>query len=208
MNSMKNLLFIVFLFMSMPISSFSQFDSVLTQKGKSLNLEITTGLQGSLSFFQLGVNLPQFIDHFIIGIKFREMSSLTWATFINEETKESVSFHPVVLGGVISFGGTNDLILNTFRQYGACEILMGYSFTPYDNLIYGTGNLIGSNITFGIFGTYGLEFFIKNKSSIFIESGGGFKTIKGDKDNQYVIASSWLGSGITFRMGAKIYFNR
>ncbi|MFC2137764.1 hypothetical protein ACFLTE_06280 [Bacteroidota bacterium] len=203
---MKNILLIVILLMSMNISSFSQTDSVETQKGKSLNFEITTGLQGSLSFFQIGINLPQFIDHFVIGIKFREMSSLTWATFINEQTKESVSFHPVVLGGVICFGGTNDLVLNTFRQYGACEILMGYSFTPYDNMIYNTGNLIGSNTTFGIFGTYGLEFFTKNKLSVYIESGGGFKTIKGDKDNQYVIASSWLGSGITFRMGAKIYF--
>ena len=203
---MKNLLFFVLLVMSMTISSFAQTDSTGTQKGQSLNFEITTGLQGSLSFFQLGVNLPQFIDHFVIGIKLREMSSLTWATFIHEQTKESVSFHPVIVGGIISFGGTSDLIFNTFRQYGACEILVGYSFTPYDNMVYNTGNLIGNNTTFGIFGTYGLEFFTKNKLSIFIESGGGFKTVKGDEDNQYVIASSWLGSGITFRMGTKIYF--
>ena len=202
---MKRIFFLVLLLMSMSIPAFSQTDTAETQKGKNLNFEITTGLQGSLSFFQLGVNLPQFIDHFVIGIKFREMSSLTWATFIDEQTKESVSFHPVVLGGVICFGGTGDLVFNLFRQYGSCEILMGYSFTPYDDRIYHTGNLIGSNTTFGIFGTYGLEFFTKDKFSVFIESGGGLKTIKGDEDNQYVIASSWLGSGITFRMGAKIY---
>lgn len=174
--------------------------------GSGFNLEITTGLQGSLSFAQFGVNLPQFIKHFIIGLKFRGMSSLTWATFIDYNTNDSVSFHPVVLAGIISFGGCGDIIKNLFRTYGSCEILLGYSFTPYDSAIYNVDNLIGDNLTFGIFGTFGLEFFTGKTLSVYVESGGGFKTIKGDDTNQYVIASSWLGSGVTFRMGAKIYF--
>lgn len=33
-------------------------------KEKSLNFEITTGLQGQFCFAQVEVNLPQFIDHF------------------------------------------------------------------------------------------------------------------------------------------------
>jgi hypothetical protein len=203
---MNNKSGITLLFLCISISSFGQDNSSANTKGKELNVEVTTGLQGSLSFAQVGLNLPQFIDNFTLGIKFRGMSSLTWATFINEQTKESVSFHPVVLAGIISFGGSGKLINDTFRSYGACELLTGYSFTPYDSWFYKVDNLIGKNLTIGIFGTFGLEFFTSDKSSIYIESGGGFKTIKGEKGNQYVIASRWLGSGVTFRMGAKIYF--
>ncbi|MEJ2507656.1 MAG: hypothetical protein P8Y81_15460, partial [Ignavibacteriaceae bacterium] len=106
-----------------------------------------------------------------------------------------------------SFGGCSNIIKNILRSYGACEILLGYSFTPYDSLIYEVDNLIGDNLTIGIFGTFGLEFFISRSLSVCIESGGGFKTIKvEDKENIYAIAGSWLGSGVTFRMGAKIYF--
>ena len=178
-----------------------------SQQGLGLNLEITTGLQGSLSFAQIGINLPQFIGHFIIGLKFRAMSSLIWATFIHYDTKESVSFHPVVLAGILSFGGCGDMIKDLFRSYGSCEVLLGYSFTPYDSAIYNVNNLIGDNLTIGIFGTFGLEFFLSKTISVFSESGGGFKTLLVEnKKDLYVIASSWLGSGVTFRMGAKIYF--
>lgn len=135
------------------------------------------------------------------------MSALTWATFINEDTKESVSFHPVTLAGVISFGGTSPLIKEIFQPYGALEVLAGYSFTPYDSMIYGRENFLGDNLTLGFFGTFGIEFFSSDRISMFIESGGGFKTILGgDEENQYIIAASWLGSGVTFRMGTKIFF--
>ena len=186
--------------------AFAEENQTAIIEGKELNIEITTGLQGSLSFAQIGLNLPQFIDHFLIGIKLRGMSSLTWATFINEQTKESVSFHPVVIACILSFGGTGDVIHDFFRSYGSVEILTGYSFTPYDSLIYNVGNLLGNNITLGIFGVYGLEFFTSERLSVYIESGGGFKTMKSEYENQYIVASSWLGSGVTFRMGAKIYF--
>jgi len=83
--------------------------------------------------------------------------------------------------------------------------LAGWTFTPYDSAVYGLGNLVGDNLTLGIFGIFGLEFFTSGRSSVFVESGGGFKTMRGDKSNQYLVAGSWLGSGVTFRMGARIY---
>lgn len=179
------------------------YDTKIT--GDKLNLEITTGLQGVLSFAQFGINLPQFIPHFLIGFKFRGMSCLTWATYIDENTKDSVSFHPVTISGILSVGGTSDFFLERIRTYGALEILIGHTFTPYDDAFNNSGNLVGDNLTAGIFGIYGVEFFSSKNVSLYIESGGGFKTIKGDKNNQYLLAASWLGSGVTFRMGAKIY---
>ncbi|TFG59074.1 MAG: hypothetical protein E4H36_14455 [Spirochaetales bacterium] len=173
--------------------------------GAGANIEITTGLMGSLSFAQAGFNLPQFIKNFSIGAKFRALSSLTWATFINMETGESVSFHPVTVGGVLTLGGTSPVIRELFRPYGYFETLLGYSFTPWDDLIYGTGNLIGPNFTFGVFGVFGLEFFTGRHMSVIVESGGGFKSLKVPEENAYAVASSWLGSGVTFRMGMRIY---
>lgn len=174
--------------------------------GTAANIEIATGLMGSLSFVQAGFNLPQFIKNFTIGAKFRAMSSLTWATFINRETGESVSFHPVTVGGVLAMGGTSPIIGGLFRPYGYFETMLGYTFTPYDDLVYGSGNLIGPNLTYGIFGVFGLEFFTGRHMSVIVESGGGFKSFKVPEENAYAVAASWLGSGITFRMGMKIYF--
>lgn len=203
---MKRILFLCLMVTICCCITYSQNIENIEGLGKNSNIEITTGQQGAFSFYQFGFNFPQFIDNFIIGVKFRGMSSLTWATFIDEKTKDSVSFHPITLAGVLSMGGTGNITSYAFRNYGAFEILAGYSFTPYDSIIYGVGNLIGNNITLGIFGIYGIEYFTTPTSSIFIESGGGFKTIKAVDKNQYVIAGSWLGSGVTFRMGTKIYF--
>jgi len=206
---MKKTLFVLIAILLQTSFTFCQSgskDSTLLKVGKGFNIEVTTGFQGSLSFGQVGINLPQFVDNFVIGLKFRGMSSTTWNTFIHEQTKESVSFHPVVVAGIVSFGGTNLMVGNSFRAFGTCEILFGYSFTPYDDMVYNCGNLIGSNTTVGLFGTFGLEFFVSDKFSTYIESGGGFKTVMGDKDNPYVVASRWQGSGATLRMGTKIYF--
>ena len=91
-------------------------------------------------------------------------------------------------------------------MYGAMDLLLGYSFTPYDSLIYGTGNLIGKNLTFALWGYYGIEIFNAEKISYYLDTGGGFKSLKGDKSNLYVIASSWLGSGFGMKIGMRFYF--
>lgn len=96
------------------------------------------------------------------------MSSTTWTTFVHKQTKESVSFHPVVVAGIISPGGNNLMVGNSFRTFGSCEILVGYSITPYDDKFYNCGNLIGRNTTLGLFDTYGLEFFASDKFSIYL----------------------------------------
>jgi hypothetical protein len=50
--------------------------------------------------------------------------------------------------------------------------------------------------------------FFKKKVSLFIDSGGGIQSMSVEnKENQYAIASSWIGSGVTFRMGTVIYLN-
>jgi len=76
-----------------------------------------------------------------LGVKARFMSSLTWARFIHQNG-ESVSFHPV--------GGASPMIQDVYRMYGGMDFLLGYSFTPYDSAIYGTGNQIGKNLTFAL----------------------------------------------------------
>jgi hypothetical protein len=133
------------------------------------------------------------------------MSSLTWATFINRSTGEAVSFHPDVVGGVLSFGGSSPLLRDTFRAYGGTDVFVGYSFTPWDSAIYGTGNLIGANVTVAALGYFGIEVFTTPSLSICLDAGGGLKTLIGDKTNAYAVASSWLGSGFGIRVGLRFY---
>ena len=173
--------------------------------GDSLGLQVGIGVQGSLSYFECGVILPPIGDRVSIGLKARGMSSVTWATFIHKDGR-SVSFHPVVVGGVVSVGGASPLFDETYRMYGGMDFLLGYSFTPYDSLIYKTGNLIGPNLTFGVWGYGGIEVFTAQKLSYCLDSGGGFKTLFGDKKNLYAIGSSWLGSGFGIRTGLRTYF--
>ena len=111
--------------------------------------EFSMGTQGILSFAEVGVRLPQIGSRVFVDVKARMMSSLNWATFIHLETGESVSFHPDVVGGVVSFGGHSPLLSGLFRMYGQTELFLGYSFTPWDAAIYGTGNLFSENLTYG-----------------------------------------------------------
>jgi len=41
--------------------------------------------------------------------------------------------------------------------------------------------------------------------AVFLDAGGGFKSLFGDEGNAYVVASSWLGSGFGSRMGLRFY---
>ena len=160
---------------------------------------------GSFSFFQAGVMFPKINNSFSIGVSARICSSLTWATFINMESEEAVSFHPVLAAGVLSFRGNSPMIFDALMMYGGADLLAGYTFTPYDALIYGTGNLLGDNLTFGIIGYFGFELMTGSNISFFTDVGGGFKTISGDETNQYVIGASWLGSGFSHRAGLRFY---
>jgi hypothetical protein len=177
-------------------------------KGNSLGLEFSMGTQGILSFEEIGVRLPMIGESFFIEVKARLLSSLTWATFINMQTGDTVSFHPDAIGGVVSFGGVSPMIHDMLRMYGQSDILLGYSFMPWDSAIYGVGNLIGENLTFAIWGCFGLELFTAKSLSVFLDAGGGFKTVFGDKQNLYVVASSWLGSGFGIKMGMRFYLGR
>jgi hypothetical protein len=166
--------------------------------------EVGTGIQGILSVFEAGLRVPLKNNSMFLNFNARYMSSLTYATFI-EPNDSSVSFHPTVIGGSVAFGGCAPLIRGFLRPYGAFDLLLGYSFTPWDNYIYKCGNLIGKNLTYVLTGYFGLEVFPGPKSSIFFEAGGGFKSIHGDETNRYVTTSSWLGSGVSGRMGVRIY---
>jgi hypothetical protein len=174
-------------------------------QGRTLGLEFGVGTQGILSFEEVGVRLPMIGESFFIDLKARFLSSLTWATFINLETGKSVSFHPDVIGGVVSFGGTSPMLFGALRMYGESDIFLGYSFTPWDSAIYGVPNLIGDNLTYAIWGCFGFELFTAKSLSVFLDAGGGFKSLLGDKANPYVTASSWLGSGFGIKMGMRFY---
>ena len=98
------------------------------------------------------------------------------------------------------------MIHGIFKMYGGMDLFLGYSFTPYDSAIYETGNLIGDNLTYSLLGFYGFELFTSEDISFFIDAGGGLKSLIGDKENLYAIASSWLGSGFGTRLGVNYYF--
>ena len=167
-------------------------------------ITIGAGLAGSLSYFEVGVMLPKFNDKVFVDLKLRWMSSITWVTFVNMETSETVSFHPVVVGAVVSVGTIAPLVNDVFRVYGGSDILLGYSFTPYDSLAYGVGNLIPPNLTFGVWGHFGFDYFTSDTTSIYIQSGGGYKgLLVEDKTNAYAVASSWLGCGFGIQMGSR-----
>lgn len=165
---------------------------------------IGAGVAGSLSYFEVGLMLPKINDLVFVDVKLRWMSSITWATFVNMETKETVSFHPVVVGVVVSAGTIGHLVDDELRVYGGTDILLGYSFTPYDSLAYGVANLIPPNLTIGVWGHFGFDYFTSDTSSIYVQSGGGFKSLLvEDKKNAYAVASSWLGSGFGIQMGSR-----
>jgi hypothetical protein len=173
--------------------------------GKAVSLELGMGTQGIMSYEEVGIRIPAGSNGFSIALSARFMSSLTWASFTNLSTGSSVSFHPDVAAGVVSFGGASPLLYGILRAHGAVEILLGYSFTPWDSAIYGVPNLIGPNITFALMGTFGLELFTAPRVSVCLDAGGGWKSIVGDKSNPFVIAGSWLGSGFGIRMGMRFY---
>ncbi len=176
-------------------------------QGNSFGIEFGAGIAGSLSYFEAGVTMPKINDKVFIDLKARFMSAITWTTFVNMETAETVSFHPVVVGGVVSVGTVGPIVNDEIRVYGGSDILLGYSFTPYDSMAYGVSNLIPPNLTFGVWGHFGLEYFLSQKSSVYIQSGGGFKSLLvEDKTNAYAVASSWLGSGFGIQMGSAFYF--
>ena len=172
--------------------------------GKKVGFEVSTGIQGIMSFFQLGILFPRADNNLFFDLKLKYMSSLTWATYIDEDNN-AVSFHPSVVGSAFSFGGYSPVFYDCVRVYGGAEIFLGYSFTPYDSAIRHTGNLIEDNLTYALLGYFGLEFFTSEHISMILDAGGGFKSLLGNKSNQYVIASSWLGSGFGIKMGIRYY---
>ena len=176
--------------------------------GQGPGFSFGTGIQGIFSFYEAGFLFPRIGGSFFIDLKARLMSSLNWVTFINQETGENASFHPVTAAGVVSFGGYSPMLFNAVKMYGGTDLLFGYTFTPYDDYFYGTNNLIGTNLTFGVLGFFGLEFFTTSRSAFFLQAGGGYRGLKlipPDPDNIYAVAASWLGSGFGIEMGMKLY---
>jgi len=204
-NTVMRILTAVWLLLAAGTALCESSGSATPARGTGLGFELSTGTQGAFSFMQAGILLPRIRGKLFMDVKVRYMSALTWATFIHKDTGESVSFHPVVATGVFSFGGYSPMIYGCVRMYGGSDLLLGYSFTPYDSLIYGTGNLIGQNLTFGVFGYFGLEFFTSERATVFLDVGGGYKSLFGDEENLYVIASGWLGCGFGFKMGVRLY---
>jgi len=189
-------------------STIAQTPTVISEsaaeQGIGTGFEFGMGIQGILSYFEAGLLRTGLGGNRFIGIRAKTMSSLTWATFADEDG-QVVSCHPVVVGAAFTFGGASPLLNSMFRARGGTDILLGYTFTPYDNLVYQTGNLIGDNVTFGVTGFFGLELFTGERTSIYFDAGGGFKMHTGDEENPYVIASSWLGSGFMLRLGMTFY---
>ena len=193
------------------LSMYSSEDSKEPEEtcGRSAGFLAGTGLQGIFSYGEAGFMFPRIGGSFIIDLKARYMSSITWATFIDQQTGENASFHPVTAAGIVSFGGYSPMMNDAVKLYGGVDLLFGYTFTPYDDFFYGTSNLLGANLTYGIFGYSGIEYYTSKRSAIFIQAGGGYRGMKlfpDDPDNLYAVAVSWLGSGFGIELGMKFYF--
>ena len=174
--------------------------------GNGLGIQFGAGFAGSMSYMEVGLLLPKINDTVFINVKARGMSAITWTTFVNKDTGETASFHPVTVGGSIGVGSVGPLDDNGLRMYGGSDFFFGYTFTPYDSYFYNTGNLITPNLTFATWGYFGFEYFTSDTSSFFIQSGGGYKGLMvKDKKNIYAVAASWLGSGFGIEMGSSIY---
>lgn len=175
--------------------------------GNGLGIKFGAGIAGSMSFLEIGLITPKINEKIFINIKVRAMSAITWTTFVNKDTNETASFHPVVVGGSIGVGSVGPMVNDELRMYGGSDLFLGYSFTPYDSLFYDTANLIPPNLTYAIWGYFGFEYFTSVSSSFYIQAGGGFKNLwVEDKENIYAVASSWLGSGFGIEMGSNLYF--
>jgi len=172
--------------------------------GGGPGLRAGAGIQGAFSMFEAGFELPKINRSFGIGFRARYLSALTYATYI-DSAGEYVSFHPCVVGGAVSFGGCSPLIAERLRAYGSFEVLLGHSFTPWDDAVIGVGNLFGPNLTWIASGQLGLEVFTGPRTAFYVESGGGLKSIRGEEDNPHVNTTAWLGSGVTLRIGVNLY---
>jgi len=182
-------------------TALAQPDSV---PGTPVGLKFGAGIQGIYSMFEAGIEFPTLGRNFGIGLDARYLSSLTYATYI-DTAGEWVSCHPCVIGGAVSIGGRSPCIRDLLRAYGSFELLLGYSFTPWDDFVTHRGNLFGKNLTYVASGVCGLEVFASRRVAYFMEVGGGFKAIRGEESNRYVKTYSWLGSGVTGRMGVSLY---
>jgi len=177
------------------------------ESGTGWGLEFGAGLAGSMSYFEAGIAFPKINGRVFVDLKARFMSAITWTTFRNMENGETVSFHPVAAGAILSTGTVGPLVNGELRVYGGSDIFFGYSFTPYDSAFYDVPNLIPPNLSFGVWGYFGFEYFVSPRSAVFVQGGGGFKSmLVEDKTDPYAVASSWLGSGFGIQMGSSLYF--
>lgn len=161
-------LFIVFICLSV-LGGF--YTASAQTPGNNFGIQFGAGIAGSMSFFDIGLIFPKIDEKIFINIKARVMSSITWTTFVNKDTKETASFHPVVVGGSLGIGSVGPMVNDELRMYGGCDLLLGYSFTPYDSLFYKTKNLIPPNLTYAVWGYFGFEYFTSDNSSFFIQRG-------------------------------------
>lgn len=97
---MKGLFRFIFVFIAMGGSGLAA-----QNPGTGFGVQFAAGIAGSLSYFDLGIVFPKINERIFINVAARAMSAITWTTFINKDTGDSVSFHPVVIGGVIGVGG-------------------------------------------------------------------------------------------------------
>ena len=175
--------------------------------GNGLGIQFGAGIAGSMSYLEIGFIMPKINDKVFINVKVRAMSAITWTTFVNKDTGETASFHPVVVGALLGVGSVGPMVNGELRMYGGSDFFLGYSFTPYDSYFYDTANLITPNLTYAIWGYFGFEYFTSTSSSFFVQAGGGYKGVwVKDKKNIYAVASSWLGSGFGIQMGSGFYF--
>lgn len=177
--------------------------------GSNAAIEVGTGFHGGMSFAEAGVALPQFLPNFRISLGAIGMSAATWATFSDQETLETTTIHPVILGGTLSIGGTSEPVQDLLRAYGSVKWLLGTTKTPYDDFFYGTDDLVDDKLTYGLFAAFGLEVVSGTRSSFFVEGGGGFRSlVVDDEEDRYAVTAAWLGSGAMVRLGTRIYLGR
>ena len=80
-----------------------------TGAGGGIGFQFGTGIAGSMSYLEIGLIMPKIKEKVFINIKVRAMSAITWTTFVNKDTNETASFHPVVVGALLGVGSVGPM---------------------------------------------------------------------------------------------------
>ena len=135
------------------------------------------------------------------------MNSITWGTFVNMETSEIVSLHPVVVGAVVRVATIGPLLNGEIPRVRRERDLVGSLVCPLRRPCIWCRESDPPKLTFGVWGHFGFGSFTSEIPSVYAQSDGGFKSLlTEERKNPYAVARSWHGRGFDISMGSRFHW--